>query len=171
MIGEKILLLGETNSNVLLNVELIDPNEKVIRELQIPSNNLGIFTEDRLKIPTSGEIGIWKIKVSSGVNQSTIEFEVFSNLVDEMKIRIGEDIKIPGFGQTFKIDIQASQKSSIIIEILDYNLELVETMNCNTTTEYKCEILWTVTKNMLPGTYTVRANDTISSAEKSFVVD
>ena len=170
-IGERILLLGETNSNVLLNVELIDPNEKVIRVLQIPSNNLGIFTEDRLKIPASGEIGIWKIKVSSGVNQSTIEFDVFSNLIDEMKIIVEENIKIPGFGQTFKIDIQASQKSSIIIEILDYNLELVDTMNCTTTTEYKCEILWTVTKEMLPGTYTVKAKDSVSSAEKSFVVD
>jgi len=171
LVGEKILLLGETNSNVLLNVELIDPNEKVIRTLQIPSNNLGIFTENRLKIPTDGEIGTWKIQVSSGVNQSTMEFDVFSNLVDEMKITVEENIKIPGFGQTFKIDIQASQKSSIVIEILDYNLELIDTLNCNTTAEYKCEILWTVTKDMLPGTYTVRANDSVSSAEKSFLVD
>ena len=44
-------------------------------------------------------------------------------------------------------------------------------MNCNTTTEYKCEILWTITKEMLPGTYTVKAKDSVSSAEKSFVVD
>ena len=100
-----------------------------------------------------------------------MEFEVFSNLEDEMKIMVEENVKIPGFGQTFKIDIQASQKSSIIIEILDYNLELVDTMNCNTTTEYKCEILWTVTKERLPGTYTVKAKDSISSAEKSFTVD
>ena len=171
LVGEKILLLGETNSNVLLNVELIDPNEKVIRTLQIPSNNLGIFTENRLKIPTDGEIGTWKIQVSSGVNQSTMEFDVFSNLVDEMKITVEENIKIPGFGQTFKIDIQASQKSSIVIEILDYNLELIDTLNCNTTAEYKCEILWTVTKDMLPGTYTVIASDSVSSAEKSFIVD
>jgi hypothetical protein len=152
-------------------VELIDPNEKVIRTLQIPSNNLGVFTEERLRIPEGGEIGIWKIQVSSGINQSTMEFEVFSNLEDEMKIMVEEDVKIPGFGQTFKIDIQASLKSSIIIEILDYNLEVIDKMNCNTTTDFKCEILWTVTKDRLPGTYTVRANDAVSSAEKSFIVD
>jgi len=170
-VGERILLLGKTNPNVLLNVELIDPNEKVMRTLQIPSNNLGVFTEERLKIPESGEIGLWKIQVSSGINQSTIELDVFSNLVEDMVITVEENIKIPGFGQTFKIDIQASQKSSIIIEILDYNLELIDTMNCNTTTEFKCEILWTVTKDRLPGTYTVKANDAVSSAESSFIVD
>ena len=170
-IGEKILLLGETNSNVLLNVELIDPNEKVIRTLQIPSNNLGIFTEERLRIPTNGEVGTWKIQVTSGVNQSTIEFKVISNLVEDMKVNVEEGIKIPGFGQTFQIDIQTSQQASVIIEILDYNLEVIDTLNCNTTTEHKCEILWTVTKDRLPGTYTVRASDSVSSAEKSFLVN
>ena len=170
-IGEKILLLGETNSNVLLNVELIDPTEKVIRTLEIPSNNLGIFTEERLRIPTNGIVGIWKILVTSGVNQSTIEFDVISNLVEDMQISVEEGIKIPGFGQTFKIDILTSQKASVIIEILDNNLQVIDTLNCNTTTEYKCEVLWTVTKDRLPGTYTIKATDSISSAEKSFIVN
>ena len=170
-IGEKILLLGETNSNVLLNAELIDPTEKVIRTLQIPSNNLGIFTEERLRIPTNGIVGIWKIQVTSGVNQSTIEFDVISNLVEDMQINVEEGIKIPGFGQTFKIDILTSQKASVIIEILDYNLQVIDTLNCNTTTEYKCEVLWTVTKDRLPGTYIIKATDSISSAEKSFIVN
>tara|TARA_B100001142_G_scaffold280741_1_gene292138 strand:- start:80 stop:2248 length:2169 start_codon:yes stop_codon:yes gene_type:complete len=170
-IGEKILLLGETNSNVLLNVELIDPTEKVIRTLEIPSNNLGIFTEERLRIPTNGIVGTWKILVTSGVNQSTIEFDVISNLVEDMQISVEEGIKIPGFGQTFKIDILTSQKASVIIEVLDYNLQVIDTLNCNTTTEYKCEVLWTVTKDRLPGTYTIKATDSISSAEKSFIVN
>ena len=170
-IGEKILLLGETNSNVLLNVELIDPTEKVIRTLEIPSNNLGIFTEERLRIPTNGIVGTWKILVTSGVNQSTIEFDVISNLVEDMQISVEEGIKIPGFGQTFKIDILTSQKASVIIEVLDYNLQVIDTLNCTTTTEYKCEVLWTVTKDRLPGTYTIKATDSISSAEKSFIVN
>ena len=170
-IGEKILLLGETNSNVLLNVELIDPTEKVIRTLEIPSNNLGIFTEERLRIPTNGIVGTWKILVTSGVNQSTIEFDVISNLVEDMQISVEEGIKIPGFGQTFKIDILTSQKASVIIEVLDYNLQVIDILNCTTTTEYKCEVLWTVTKDRLPGTYTIKATDSISSAEKSFIVN
>ena len=170
-IGEKILLLGETNSNVLLTVKLIDPTEKIIRELQIPSNNLGIFTEERLRIPTNGIVGTWKIQVTSGVNQSTVEFNVISNLVEQMQISVEEGIKVPGFGQTFKINIQTSQKASVVIEILDNNLEVIDTLNCNATTEFKCEVLWTITKDRLPGTYTVKATDSISSAEKSFIVN
>lgn len=170
-IGERILLLGETKPNVLLNVELIDPTEKVIRTLQIPTNNLGIFTEERLRIPTNGIVGTWKIQVTSGINQNTIEFEVITNLVKDMQISVEEGIKVPGFGQTFKIDIQTSQKASVVIEILDNDLEVIDTLNCNATTDFKCEVLWTVTKDRLPGTYTVKATDSISSAEKSFIVN
>ena len=169
-LGEKILLIGETNPNVLLNVNLIDPNDNTVRKLQIPSDSVGIFSEDRLRIPTDGMAGTWKIKVFSGSNQQTAEFEVFSNLVDDMKITIEKNIKIPGFGQTFKIDIQASHKTSIIIEILDQKLELMDTLSCNTTTEFKCEVLWTIPKDALPGTYTVKAYDRISSDQKTFEV-
>ena len=169
-LGEKILLIGETNPNVLLNVNLIDPNDNIVRKLQIPSDSVGVFSEDRLRIPTDGMAGTWKIKVFSGSNQQTAEFEVFSNLVDDMKITIEKNIKIPGFGQTFKIDIQASHKTSIIIEILDQKLELMDTLSCNTTTEFKCEVLWTIPKDALPGTYTVKAYDRISSDQKTFEV-
>jgi len=169
-LGEKILLIGETNPNVLLNVNLIDPNDNAVRKLQIPSDSVGVFSEDRLRIPTDGIAGTWKIKVFSGSNQQTAEFEVFSNLVDDMKVTIEKNIKIPGFGQTFKIDIQASHKTSIIIEILDQKLELLDTLSCNTTTEFKCEVLWTIPKDALPGTYTVKAYDRISSDQKTFEV-
>ena len=169
-LGEKILLIGETNPNVLLNVNLIDPNDNTVRKLQIPSDSVGIFSEDRLRIPTDGMVGTWKIKVFSGSNQQTAEFEVFSNLVDDMKVTIEKNIKIPGFGQTFKIDIQASHKTSIIIEILDQKLELMDTLSCNTTTDFKCEVLWTIPKDTLPGTYTVKAYDRISSDQKTFEV-
>ena len=169
-LGEKILLIGETNPNVLLNVNLIDPNDNTVRKLQIPSDSVGVFSEDRLRIPTDGIAGTWKIKVFSGSNQQTAEFEVFSNLMDDMKVTIEKNIKIPGFGQTFKIDIQASHKTSIIIEILDQKLELMDTLGCNTTTEFKCEVLWTIPKDTLPGTYTVKAYDRISSDQKTFEV-
>ena len=168
--GEKILLLGETNPNVLLNISLLDPNNNKIRELQIPSDNVGTFSEDRLKVPKTGLPGTWKIMISSGTNQSTTEFEVYANLLDGMKVTINEDVKIPGFGQTFKINIQSSHKSSIIIEIVDSKLQTIDKLNCNTTAEYKCEILWTVTQNILPGTYTVKVYDTISSDQAIFDV-
>ncbi|MDC3254569.1 biofilm-associated protein [Nitrosopumilus sp.] len=166
--GEKILVLGQTNPNVLLNIVLADPNDNIIRELQIPSDSVGSFSEDRLRVPIGGSVGTWKIIISSGTNQNTSEFEVLSNLVNEMKVEIEENIKIPGFGQTFKIDIQASHKTSIIIEILDNKSEVVDKLNCNTTAEFRCEVLWNVTTEVLPGTYTVKAYDRISSDQVEF---
>ena len=155
------MVLGQTNPNVLLNIVLADPNDNIIRELQIPSDSVGSFSEDRLRVPIGGSVGTWKIIISSGTNQNTSEFEVLSNLVNEMKLTIKEDVKIPGFGQTFKIDIQASHKTSIIIEILDNKSEVVDKLNCNTTAEFRCEVLWNVTTEVLPGTYTVKAYDRI----------
>ena len=59
--GERILLLGKTNPNSLLKATLIDPNEKEIKSVDIPSNSVGMFTEERLRIPSTAALGLWKM--------------------------------------------------------------------------------------------------------------
>jgi len=168
--GDKILLMGKTNPNVLLNVKLIDPNEGIIRYLEIPTDNVGIFTEDRLRIPSEGISGTWKIKVSSGNNSDMVEFNV-SSLSDEMVLTIEENVKIPGIGQTFKILVITNHKTSIIIDVLNKNQEKIDKLMCNTTTDFKCEILWTVAKDITPGTYTIIAKDSTDTVKKTFEIN
>ena len=75
--NEKILLLGNTNNNILLTATLLDPSGKEIRTVQLASNNVGQFSENRLRIPSDGESGIWRINVASGTNLKVVEFQCF----------------------------------------------------------------------------------------------
>ena len=169
--GERILLLGSTNPNVLLKLELIDPQGVVVKKMDVPSNSGGSFTVDELKIPTNGSIGKWKINVSSGSNLDIVELDVISTDTKRIGITITEDINIPGFGQTMKISIAGNQKTSMTIDVTDRNGNQVgDSTTCTPTADFKCEVLWTIPKDTVPGTYKVTVNDSIITEEITFEI-
>ena len=169
--GERILLLGSTNPNVLLQVSLVDPQGTEIKKMDVPSNNDGSFTVDQLKIPSNAEIGKWRINVSSGSNLDTVEFEVISTNSKKIGITVTDDINIPGFGQTIKVIIAGNQKTAIIMSVIDTNgNQIGNNSTCTPTADFKCEILWTIPKDTIPGTYTIRVNDSINIEEFNFKI-
>ena len=169
--GERILLLGKTNPNVLMIGILIDPSGNEVKSLEIPSKSDGTFTEERLRIPSDGMIGTWKINVSSGSNLKIIEFNVLSAITDGLIIKITEDLEIPGIGKYIKIGITTTQKLGITIEIINQNGQIIDnTLTCTTTADFKCEILWSIPEDSLPGTYTVKVNDSINTKQTTFEV-
>jgi len=166
--GERILLLGSTtNANSLMFVNLIDPSGKEIKSLEIASNSERMFSEERLRIPSNGQIGLWKIIITSGSNLDKVEFNVFSSTEEGMTVKATEKVAV---GDLLKMWISASHKTSIIIEIIDMEGEKVQQLTCNTTKEFKCETFWSIPKNTIPGTYTIKAYDAISSTETTFEV-
>ena len=169
--GERILLIGSTNSNVLLDVELVDPNGVKIKSMQVPSRSDGTFTVDEFKIPSNAIIGLWKINVISGLNLDKTEFQVNSSDIDAIKINVGETIKIPGFGESIKFGILANQKTSVTLQILDQsNTPISEILSCTPTAEFKCEILWTIPNDIDVGTYIVKVSDSIIIEESTFEI-
>ncbi|MEZ8030582.1 MAG: biofilm-associated protein, partial [Nitrosopumilus sp.] len=166
--GERILLLGSTiNANSLMIANLIDPNGKVIKSLEIASNSERMFSEERLRIPSNGEIGLWSIIITSGPNLHNLEFNVFSATEEGMTVKSSEEVTLEDL---LKIWISASHKTSIIIEITDMDGNMIQEMSCSTTKEFKCETFWSIPKNIIPGTYTIKAQDAISSTETSFEI-
>jgi len=165
--GERILLLGNTNPNTLLTVTLVDPNGIKIKILEMPSNNAGAFTEERLRIPSNGEPGLWTINVVSGSNSDTVEFNVFSILLEGMTVKTTDEAKV---GDLLKISIVASHKTSIIIKIIDIDGQNIADLGCNTTKEFICETFWSIPNDTTPGTYVIKANDAISSNETTFKI-
>jgi hypothetical protein len=166
--GERILLLGSTtNANSLMIVNLIDPSGKEIKSLEIASNSERMFSEDRLRIPSNGQVGVWKITITSGSNLDKIEFNVLSQVLQGMNVKATEKVIV---GNLLKIDITASHKTSIIIEISDTNGNIVQELMCNTTKEFKCETFWSIPKDTIPDTYTIKAYDSISSSETTFKI-
>ena len=169
--GDRILLIGSTSPNVLLKAELIDPNGKSIKDLEIPSNSDGTFKIEQFKIPSEPLTGKWKINVSSGTNLTSAEFEVLTLNQDKIIINIGDTIKNPGYGKIMNIGITTTQKTSVNLKIVTDDYEQIgETLSCIPTADFKCEILWTIPENILPGTYIILVNDSITEAEKSFEI-
>ncbi|MDC1057812.1 biofilm-associated protein, partial [Nitrosopumilus sp.] len=166
--GERLLLLGNTvNSNSLMTATLIDPNGTEIKSIEIVSNSEGMFSEERLKIPRNGQTGIWQIEITSGSNRDKIEFSVFSSTVEGMSIKVNEKVEQ---GSLLEMKITTSKKTSVIIEITDMDGEQVQKLTCITTKEFKCESFWSIPKDTIPGTYTVKALDTTASVETTFEV-
>ena len=166
--GDKILLLGNTaNSNSLMVVNLIDPNGKKIKSLEIASNSERMFSEKRLKIPSDGKIGLWQITITSGSNMDKIEFNVLSSTGEGMTVKADKEIMI---GEILEISIVASHKTSIIIEISNIDGDKVQELSCTTTKEFKCETFWSIPKNTIPGAYMIKAHDSISSGETTFEI-
>ena len=165
--GERILLLGSTKPNTLMTATLVDPNGMKVKTVEMPSNNLGTFTEERLRIPSNGEPGLWTINVASGTNLDTVEINVFSTILEGMTVKTAEEIKQ---GELLKISIIASHKTSVIIEITDMDGEVISDLGCTTTKEFVCETFWAVPKDVIPGTYTIKVNDAISSNETTFEI-
>ena len=165
--GERILLLGSTNPNTLMTATLVNPSGMKIKTLEMPSNNVGTFTEERLRIPSNGEPGLWTINVASGSNLDTVEFNVFSTMLEGMTVKTAEEVNV---GELLKISIIASHKTSIIIEINDKNGQNIAELGCTTTKEFFCETFWSVPKDTIPGTYVIKVYDSISSDETSFEI-
>jgi hypothetical protein len=165
--GERILLLGSTKPNILMTATLVDPNEIKVKTVEIASNSEGTFTEERLRIPSNGEPGLWKINVASGSNLDTVEFNVFAKMVEGMYVKTADEVKV---GDLLKISITASHKTSITIKIIDMDGQNIIDLGCNTTKEFFCETFWSVPKDTNPGTYVIKVNDAISSNETIFKV-
>jgi hypothetical protein len=137
----------------------------------VPSKNDGTFTVDALKIPSNAVNGKWKINVSSGSNLAPVEFNVISTTDKGILISVTDDIDIPGFGKNIKISITTTQKTSITMNVMDLNGKIIgDSSTCTPTTDFKCEILWTIPKDTIPGTYIVRVNDSIIIEETTFEI-
>jgi len=165
--GERILLLGSTKPNTLMTATLVDPNGMKVKTVEMPSNNIGTFTEERLRIPSNGEPGLWIINVASGTNLDTVELNVFSTILEGMTVKTAEEVKL---GELLKISIIASHKTSVTIKIIDIDGEVISDLGCSTTKKFVCETFWSVPKNTIPGTYTIKVNDAISSNETTFEI-
>ena len=169
--GERILLLGSTNPNVLLKAALIDPNGVEIKNIEVPSNSDGTFKVEEFKIPKNAISGTWKINVSSGSNLDKSEFEVITPQTDGIIIEIGDRVDIPGFGESIKFGITTNQVTSVTIQVLDQKSNPIgESISCLPTAEFKCDILWTLPKNTIPGTYIISVNDSKITVEKTFEI-
>ena len=169
--GEQILLIGKSKPNMLLTGKLIDPDGVEIKKIEIISDMEGMFKEEKFKIPINGKSGSWKIEITSGSSLDRIQFQVVTTGQDGISIKAFKEKQRPGYEQIVKISIISSQKVPMIIEIINEQNELVDKMKCNPTKEFKCETFWSLSKDNLPGMYTIKVYDPTNSSEIAFLLE
>lgn len=168
--GDPILVLGNTNSNVLLTITLYNPDGDKIKVKETFSDKNGRISEDGFRIPSGAEAGTWQLKATSGSNFSTIDVVVTAVQKEGMIIEISEGIEIPTVGKSINIKVIGA-KSTVEFEIIAEDGEVIETLEFPASSKGEINQPWIIPKDTTPGTYTIRATDPFDSAETTFVVD
>ena len=71
--GDSIAILGTDGPNGIIQISLVDPNNKTVSSIQVNSDNMGQFSSDALKIPINAVSGVWTINATHGVAQRKSE--------------------------------------------------------------------------------------------------
>ena len=169
--GESILILGKTSPNVLLTLELIDPNGVIVKTKETFTNKDGLFSENSIRVPNDTEFGTWTLKAKSGPNFATVEIDVIGGIDEGLVVTVksieqttqGKTVYIKGFG--------ARVTQPVVIQILGLDgIEIVE-LTTFATSVGNFETLWIIPKDFTPGNYTIKAIDAEGEAETSFVIE
>ncbi|NDB51358.1 MAG: hypothetical protein EB161_04260 [Nitrosopumilaceae archaeon] len=165
--GDGILILGSTNANAILGIDLSDPDGKIIKHKDVFSDKEGKFSDGTFRIPSDGKQGHWLIKVKSGAKFADIDITVtgtvtktFTIKTDKLSYHGGDKMVISGTGggksQTTKITILDSKNT----EITDLTL--------SSTKDGSFQTLWIVESGLEPGKYTVKVQLGGQNAETTF---
>jgi len=165
--GDAILVLGKTNSNALLTLELIDTEGVVWKTKEIFSDKEGNIKGGELRVPSKAKPGIWSIKAQSGPNLDKIGIEVITSAEEGLTITVSQGMEIPGFGKSINIKV-VNAIQTVQIEILTSDGEIIETLSFPASGNGEIKQPWFIPKDTVPGSYTIKVKDAQNTAETTF---
>jgi hypothetical protein len=166
--GESIVVLGSTNPNILLKLDMIDPDGKVYRSKDLFTNKVGTFSDDTFRIPSSGKQGIWTIRASSGANYGEAKLTVSGTADESFSIKTDKTAAYHG-GQIMTISgTGGGRTQTTIITILDPNGGEIQELIMSSTDQGSFQTIWPVPLGLEPGTYKIKAMLGAETAEITF---
>jgi len=166
--GESILILGDSSENILLTIELIDPDGKVVKTKETFTNKDGILSESSFRIPVEAKVGTWTIHVKSGPNFGDAKVTVQGNMKKGLVVFI-DKIDVTQSGRIVSIKgVGAAIKQNVIITILDESGVEIANLRATTTGVGDFGIPWGVPSDVVPGNYTLKAKDPVSEVKISY---
>lgn len=168
--GESILILGDSSKNILLTIELIDPDGKVVKSKETFTNKDGILSESSFRIPVEAKVGTWTIHAKSGPNFGDAKVTVQGNMKKGLVVFV-DKIDVAQSGRTVWIKgIGAAINQNVIISILDKLGVEIANLRASTTGVGDFGIPWVVPSDVVPGNYTLNAKDPVSEVKITFVL-
>ena len=167
--GDSILILGDTNPNVLLTITMTDPNGDEIKVKETFSDKNGKISEDAFRIPSDGVAGTWTINAKSGSNFVNTEIIVRAVEQEGMIVSIEEGESFGGVGKTMNIHVFGGAQT-VTIKIIAEDGEVITQLEFPASNEGEINQPWIIPKDTEPGTYTITAEDAFNSAEATFEI-
>lgn len=168
--GESILVLGESSKNILLTLELRNPEGEVVKVKETFTNKNGVFSEESFRIPLDAKIGTWTIHAQSGPNFDDVEITVQGDTEEGLTVFVNE-IKILSTGKIIEIQgYGAAISQNVVISIFDETDNVVGKLTARTTGIGEFIVPWGIPSDLPPGTYLIKAVDPTDEAETTFVL-
>jgi len=169
--GESILILGDSSKNILMTLELKDNNGEIIKNKETFTNKDGVFSESSFRIPLDAEPGKWTVHARSGANFDDVEITVIGDIEEGMVLLIdsivpssgGDIVTISGYG--------AAVSQQVIITIFAEDDEEITELSIFSTGKGEFSTIWLVTNDISPGTYKVKAVDSLDEAETTVIIE
>jgi hypothetical protein len=167
--GDSILVLGDTGSNVLLTITMIDPEGNEIKVKETFSDKNGKISEGAFRVPSHAEAGVWTINAKSGANFDNVEIDVVTSTDEGMIVSVEEGQNIPGLGDTIVIKVFGAQQN-VVIEIISDEGEIIGELEGIITSAGTIDQLWAIPQETEPGTYTIKVTNPSDSAETTYEI-
>lgn len=167
--GDPVLILGDTSSNNLLTVSMIDPDGKEVKTRETFSNKNGKISEDSFRIPSDAKPGTWTIKAKSGSNFDNVKINVLISTQEGMSIVVEEGQNYPGTGKSINIHVFGAAQT-VNIEIVAQDGEIIEELSFPASKSGEINQPWIIPKDTEPGIYTIKVSDALNSAETTYEI-
>ncbi|MGY5151775.1 MAG: biofilm-associated protein [Candidatus Nitrosopumilus sp. bin_6a] len=166
--GDSILVLGETGSNVLLTITLINPEGEEVKIKETFSDKDGKISESSFRVPTDAKRGEWMINAKSGSNFDNSIINVVREKSEGMTVEVGIGNTM-SFGKTINIHVFGAAQT-VEIEIIAEDGEIIDELSFPASKEGIINQPWIIPKDTEPGTYTIKVSDAQSNAETTFEI-
>ena len=167
--SDPILILGDTDANIILSLTMKDSNGNIIKEKEIFSDKDGNISESSFRIPSDAEIGTWTIHAKSGLNFHLIEIQVIPKITDEMLVTVVEGEEIGGVGKSMIFRVIGAEQT-VEIEIIAADGEIIDTLSFSATSQGEIKQPWIIPEETAPGTYTIKVTDGFGTVETDFEI-
>ncbi|HEX9844888.1 MAG TPA: biofilm-associated protein [Candidatus Nitrosotenuis sp.] len=169
-LGDSILILGSTNKNVLLVLEMSDPQGNVVKRKEAFSDKEGKFSDGTFRIPSDAEQGIWTIKASSGSNLADVKLNVVGTVTQAFVVSVDKSTAY-SVGDTMTITGSGGGKTqTVIIKIFDSSDVEITELIVFSTENGSFQTFWSVPPDTVPGTYKIETKIANEVAETTFSV-
>jgi hypothetical protein len=169
--GDSVLLIGDSNPNVIITISLSDPNGTKIKTQDVFTDKKGTFSSFIFRIPSNAQTGVWKLEAGSGINHVAKDITVLENSSEpELTIHLDKSTSYAA-KDTITISGNGAGKSqSVVITILKSDETKITELTVASTSVGSFSTIWNIPEDLIPGNYTIKATDAKNNAETTFTI-